>query len=325
MRAIVVAHPGGPEALEPRDVPTPEPGPGEIRVRVRAFGVNRADLLQRRGGYPAPAEAPADIPGLEFAGTIDAVGRGVERVMGERVMGIAGGGTYAEQVVVPAGYAVRIPDTLSDAEAAAVPEVFVTAHDAFRRAGVEAGSWLLVHAIGSGVGVAALQLATAWGAKVIGTTRTAEKLARARALGLAVGCHVPDDDFVAAARDATDGEGVDAALDLVGGPQVARTLDALRVQGRLILIGLTAGRTAELDLGRLLGRRLRLEGTVLRARSRDEKCAAVAGFAADVLPLLGRGAIRPVIHRVFPLARVADAHREMEANANFGKLIVEVP
>lgn len=325
MRAIVVAHPGAPDALEQRDVPTPEPGPGAIRVRVRAFGVNRADILQRRGGYPAPPDAPADIPGLEFAGAIDAVGPGVERATGERVMGIAGGGTYAEQVVVPAGYAAPIPDALSYAEAAAVPEVFVTAHDAFRRADVGPGSWLLVHAIGSGVGVAALQLATAWRAHVIGTSRTAEKLSRARALGLAVACHVPVDDFVAAARDATGGRGADAALDLVGGAHIARTLEALRVQGRLILIGLTAGRTAEIDLGRVLGRRLRVEGTVLRARSPEEKCAAVAGFAADVLPLLAQGTIRPVIHEVFPFANVAAAHRAMEANANFGKLIVEVP
>jgi len=324
MRAIVVARPGGPDVLEIRDVATPEPGPGEIRVAVRAFGINRADLLQRRGHYPAPPDAPADIPGLEFAGEIDAVGDGVAFRRGERVMGIAGGGTYAEQVVVPAGHAVAIPATIPFPVAAAIPEAFVTAHDALVRADVQAGTWLLVHAIGSGVGIAALQLAAAWGARVIGTSRTADKLLRARTLGLQIGCDVTVEDFVARTKDATDGIGADAALDLVGGPQVARTLEALRERGRLVLIGLTAGRTAELDLGLVLRRRLRLEGTVLRARSREGKTAAVSAFAADVLPLLASGAIRPVLHQVFPFARVPDAHRVMEANANFGKLVVEV-
>jgi putative PIG3 family NAD(P)H quinone oxidoreductase len=325
MRAVIVSRPGGPEVLVTRNLPAPEPGPAEIRVRVRAFGVNRADLLQRRGLYPAPADAPQDIPGLEFAGEVDRAGAGATLRPGERVMGIAGGGTYAEYVVVPSGLAVPVPPRLSFTVAAAVPEAFVTAHDALRRADVGGGTWVLVHAIGSGVGIATLQIAGAWGAHVIGTSRTADKLARARALGLDIGCHTGTQDFVAVTREATDGAGADAAIDLVGGTQVTRTLQALREGGRLVLVGLTAGATAELDLGLLLRRRLRLEGTVLRARSRIEKAAAVAAFADGVLPLLASGAIRPVVDRVFPFDAIADAHRVMEANATFGKLVVEVP
>jgi NADPH:quinone reductase len=325
VRAIVVSRPGGPEVLVTRDVPAPEPGPGEIRVRVRAFGINRADLLQRRGLYPAPPDAPQDIPGLEFAGDVDRAGPHAAFRPGDRVMGIASGGTYAEQVVVPSGFAVPIPPGLSYPVAAAVPEAFVTAHDALRRADVGSGSWVLVHAIGSGVGVATLQLAGAWGAHVIGTSRTIEKLARARALGLDVACEAGSRDFVALTREATGGAGADAVIDLVGGAQVARSLEALRERGCLVLVGLTGGRTAEIDLGLVLRRRLRLEGTMLRARAPSEKAAAVAAFADDVLPLLASGAIRPVVDRVFPFDAVAEAHRTMEASATFGKLVVEVP
>jgi NADPH:quinone reductase-like Zn-dependent oxidoreductase len=239
-------------------------------------------------------------------------------------MGIAGGGTYADYVVVPGAQAVRVPETLTDVEAAAVPEAYVTAHDALRRAALDAGEWLLVHAVGSGVGVAVLQLAGAMGARVIGTSRTPEKLARARTLGLDVPVHTPTRDFVDATLEATAGAGADVAVDLVGGRQFPRTLDALAERGRLVLVGLTAGAAAELDLGVILRRRLRVEGTVLRPRTPAEKAEAVAHFAAEVLPLLASGTVRPVIHAVLPLGAVADAHRTMEANASFGKLVVEV-
>jgi putative PIG3 family NAD(P)H quinone oxidoreductase len=325
MRAVVISHPGDPDVLVPRDVPLPEAGPGAIRVRVRAFGINRADLLQRRGRYPPPADAPADIPGLEFAGVVDAVGSGPQPwAVHDRVMGIAGGGTYADYVVVPASHAVRVPDGLTDVEAGAIPEAFVTAHDALRRADLGAGDWLLVHAVGSGVGIAALQLAKAMGARVIGTSRTADKLARAGALGLDVPVLSPARDFVEATLEATAGVGATAALDLVGGAQLPRTLAALAERGRVVLVGLTAGAAAEVDLAVILRRRLRIEGTVLRPRSVGEKAEAVAGFAADVLPLLARGVLRPVIHAVLPFNAVPEAHRIMEANANFGKLVVEV-
>jgi putative PIG3 family NAD(P)H quinone oxidoreductase len=326
MRAVVITRPGDPEVLLARDVPVPEPGRGTVRVRVHAFGVNRADLLQRRGHYPAPSDAPADIPGLEFAGRVDAVGGGpLPWSVGDRVMGIAGGGTYAEYVVVPTSHVVRVPDALTDVEAGAVPEAYVTAHDALRRAAFDRGRWLLLHAVGSGVGLATLQLARGMGGRVIGTSRTPEKLARARALGLEVAVHTPARDFVDATLEATGGAGADAAVDLVGGRLFPRTLDALADGGRLVLVGLTAGTATELDLSVILRRRLRVEGTVLRPRSASEKAEAMAHFAAEVLPLLASGTLRPVIHAVLPFDAVAEAHRVMEANANFGKLVVEVP
>jgi putative PIG3 family NAD(P)H quinone oxidoreductase len=323
MRAIVITRPGGPEVLALRDVPDPAPGAREIRVRVRAFGINRADLLQRRGLYPAPPGVPPDIPGLEFAGEVDAVGDNVRGVAtGDRVMGIAGGGTYAELVVVPAGHAVSIPPDMDYRTAAAIPEAFVTAHDALARLDLVAQQWLLIHAVGSGVGLAGLALAHARGLRTIGTSRTAEKLARARALGLDVGVDTTAGDFVAAARAAT-GDGAQGALDLVGGPLFPRTLEALSALGRVVLVGLTAGRSADLDLGLVLRRRLRVEGTVLRTRSAREKDLAVAAFGLEVLPLITEGAVRPAIHAVLPFTSVAEAHRLMEANANFGKLVVE--
>ncbi|MDH5196936.1 MAG: NAD(P)H-quinone oxidoreductase [Gemmatimonadota bacterium] len=326
MRAVVITHPGGPEVLAVREVPVPEPHAGEIRVRVRAFGINRADLLQRRGRYPAPDGVPPDIPGLEFAGLVDARGSGDTVFdIGARVMGIAGGGTYADYVVIPASHTVAIPDNMTDADAAAIPEVFVTAHDALRRADLRSGEWLLIHAVGSGVGLAALQLATAIGARVIGTSRTADKLERARALGLDVAIHASTDDLGSIVRAATDGVGANVVLDLVGGAQLPRTLDVMAEQGRLILVGLTAGISAEVDLALVLQRRLRIEGTVLRSRSTQEKARAVAAFAADVLPLLADGTIRPVVHAVLPFVEVAEAHRLMEFNLTFGKVVVEVP
>jgi NADPH2:quinone reductase len=326
MRAIVIPYPGGPEVLEVRVVPVPEPRADEIRVRIRSFGVNRADLLQRRGRYPAPDDAPTDIPGLEFAGLVDALGAGGMRLTpGVRVMGIAGGGTYAEYVVVPASHVVPIPDGMTDVQAAAIPEAFVTAHDAFRRADLQAGQWLLVHAVGSGVGLAALQLAKALGARVIGTSRTLKKLQQARALGLDIAIHVPHDDLARTVRAATGGTGADVVLDLIGGVHFPQTLDALANRGRLILIGLTAGAVAEVDLAVVLRRRLRIEGTVLRSRSTEEKTSAVANFATDVLPLLATRVVRPVLHAVVSFDEVAEAHRIMESNLNFGKVVVEVP
>jgi putative PIG3 family NAD(P)H quinone oxidoreductase len=324
VRAVVVARPGDPDVLEFRDVPRPEPGPGEIRVRVRAFGVNRADLLQRLGRYPAPPGEPADILGLEFAGTVSALGPGAARfAVGDTVMGLSGGGAYAEEVVVAEGHAVAIPRKLDAVAAAAVPEAFVTAHDALRRANVREGQWVLIHAVASSVGLATLQLARAWGAHCVGTSRTAAKLERARAFGLDVGVDTSTGSFGDAVVAATDG-GVHAVIDLIGGSAFPETLATLRSGGHLVLVGLTAGRNADLDLGLVLRKRLHIEGTVLRPRSRDEKTTAVTAFADDVLPLLAAGTVRPVVHTVFPFDRVADAHRLMGANANVGKIVVEV-
>ena len=324
MRAYVVIGGGG---LSLRDVPLPVPAAGELRVRVRAFGVNRADLLQRRGLYPAPAGAPPDILGLEFAGEVDDVGPAGRRpgglAVGDEVMGITAGGSYAEYLVVPTGHLMGMPAGYSFGEAAAVPEAFVTAFDALERVALGAGEWVLVHAVGSGVGTAVLQLARARGARCVGTSRSPAKLDRARELGLDAGVNTAAGAFVDEVRRVTGG-GAHAAVDLVGGSQFPRTLEALRPRGRLVLVGLTAGRTAEVDLGLVLRHRLRVEGTVLRSRSAEEKDDLVARFARAVLPLLEAGTVRPVVERVWPFADVESAHAMMAADANFGKLVVEV-
>jgi len=325
MRAVVMMRPGGPEVLELRDVPTPQPGPGHLRVRVAASGVNRADLLQRRGGYPAPAGWPVDIPGLEYAGTVDALGEGVARFgIGDPVMGLVGGGGYAEAVVVAEPEVLPVPDTLSLEAAAAVPEAFITAHDAlFAQMRLTAGETLLVHAVGSGVGTAALQLAKAAGARVLGTARTDWKLEGAGGLGLDVAIRAGGAvEWAEEVLQATGGRGVDAVLDLVGGDYLRGNIRVLAPRGRLILVGLVAGRSAELDMGAVLARRLSIFGTAMRSRSSAEKADACRAFARDVLPLLADGRVRPVLDRTYPAAEVAEAHRRMESAGNFGKLVL---
>lgn len=325
MRAAVITRPGDPHVLRIEERPDPAPRAGALRVRVRAFGVNRADLLQRRGAYPAPPGWPEDIPGLEYAGEIDAIGEGVTGwSAGERVMGIAGGGTYAEYVVVPATHAVRIPRSLAFTEAAAIPEVFITAHDALERLAVTADEWVLVHAVGSGVGTAALQLIGIRGAHCIGTSRTADKLARASTLGMAAGIDTGREEDLAAAVGRFLEGGAHAAVDLIGGDHFPATLASLRPRGRLVLVGLTAGRQVEVDLAVILRNRLRIEGTVLRSRPEAEKAAVVRSFREQVLPHFADGRLRPVVDRVFPFDEVAEAHRLMERNATFGKLVAEV-
>lgn len=324
MRAIVITAPGGTDVLVQRDVPLPRPGPGHVRVRVHAAGVNRADVLQRRGRYPAPLGAPADIPGLEYAGTVDAVGEETRLWQpGDRVMGLVGGGGYAEAVVVHEREALRVPDALSFEEAAAVPEAYITAHDAlFSRLQVALGDCLLVHAVGSGVGIAALQLAVVAGATVYGTSRSAWKLERARTLGLELAVHTAREDFAEAVLRHTDNTGVHAILDLVGGAYLTRNLRVLASQGRQVVVGLMAGRSAELDLGQIVRKRLTLVGTALRSRALEEKIEAVRRFDRHALPLLATGRLRPVVDRVYPATEVADAHRRMEANENFGKIVL---
>jgi putative PIG3 family NAD(P)H quinone oxidoreductase len=304
--------------------------------------VNRADLLQRLGRYPAPAGAPAKIPGLEYAGVVADVGAGVTRWRpGDRVMGIVGGGAYAEAVVVDEREALAVPSSLSLEEAAAIPEAFLTAHDAlFSLMRLGAGESLLIHAVGSGVGLAALQLARAAGARVLGTSRSAWKLERARGEGLEVGIGTGG-EAERVARSATDaeqagalhtfddvvrretgGEGVHAILDLVGGAYLAGNLRALAVRGRVAVVGLVAGRSAELDLGLLLSKRITLIGTVLRSRSLEEKIAVAEAFRARALPLFEDGRLRPVVDRVFPFSDVGAAHEYVEENRNFGKVVL---
>jgi NADPH2:quinone reductase len=324
MRAIIIAGPGGPEVLRLGRVPRPDPGRSEIRVRVRAAGVNRADVLQRRGLYPAPPGWPVDIPGLEYAGEVDALGEGAAMwEPGDRVMGLVGGGGYAEFVVVPEGEAIAISEALPFVEAAAIPEVFITAHDAlFTRLGLAAGERLLVHAVGSGVGTAALQLASAAGAMVYGTSRSAWKLERARELGLDLAIDASKEGFAETVLRETGGRGVEAVLDLVGGAYLAGNLECLALKGRIVVVGLTAGRMAEIDLGAVLRKRLTILGTSLRTRPPDERIAAAHAFDQHVGPLLESARVRPILDRVFAFDDAAEAHSRMEANANFGKIVL---
>jgi putative PIG3 family NAD(P)H quinone oxidoreductase len=324
MKAILIAAAGGPEVLQLGTAPIRAPGPGEIRVRVHAAGINRADLLQRRGLYPPPPGWPLDIPGLEYAGEVEDLGRGAEMWrLGDRVMGLVGGGGYAEYVVVPENEAMAIPERLSFAEAAAIPEVFITAHDAlFTQLGLASGERVLILAVGSGVGTAALQLAKAAGATVLGTSRTASKLKRAQELGLDVAIDASEEDIAQAVKRATDGEGVNVVLDLVGGPYLTASLESLATKGRMIVVGLTAGRKAEIDLGTVLRKRLHIVGTSLRMRAPAEKVAAARAFERDVGDWLASGQVRPVIDRMYPFGTVVEAHRQMEADANFGKIVL---
>ncbi len=329
MRAVTTT---GEHGVEVREHPTPEPGPGEVRIRVHGAGLNRADLIQRMGLYPAPPGSPPDSPGLEFAGIVEALGDGVVALaVGTAVFGIAGGGGQAEQLVVPAEHCARIPAGLDPVTMGGVPEAFVTAHDAMvTRARVRAGEWVLVHAVGSGVGTAALQLAKALGARVIGTARTADKLARCRALGLDVGIvppRTPDgalDVFGLAEQiRAATGTGVDVTLDLVGGDYVAADVAAAAPGGRIVLIGTLAGGRTDLQILPVMQRRLELHGTVLRPRTRAEKAAATDAFVADVVPLLAAGTIVPVIEDRIPLADASAAYDRLAADATFGKLVLD--
>jgi NADPH2:quinone reductase len=326
MRAIVIREPGGPEVLEMRDVPIPEPSRGEVRVRVRATAVNRADLLQRMGHYPAPPGAPADIPGLELAGEVEAVGSDVTELLhGDRVMGIVGGGAYAEYAVAHARTLARMPEGTSFADAAAIPEAFLTAWDAIVAQGrLSSGETVLVHAAGSGVGTAAIQIANAIGARPLGTMRTPQKLGRARELGLKEGIVVEGAKFADEVLTRTAGRGVDVVLELVGGAYVAQDLLCLAPRGRILVVGTMAGAKVDLDLGLLMRKRAEVRGTMLRSRPLEEKILAGQALQRHLVPLFESGALRPVVDRVLPLARAADAHRLMQNGDSFGKLVLEV-
>jgi len=329
MKAVVITAQGGPEVLEVRDVEPPELStPNSIRVKVRAASLNRADLLQRRGLYPAPPGDPQDIPGMEFAGEVEKLGSNVTQwKTGQRVFGITGAGAQAEYVVVPANNVAEIPQNLEWPEAGAVPEVFVTAHDAlFTRANLQARENVLVHAAGSGVGLAAIQLARASDAKVFGTSRTSEKLERAKPFGLSGSFTAGTDPLalVSALKTWSGDRGVDVVLELVGAPYLEANLQALAQKGRIVLVGMTGGSLATLDLLAVMQKRATLVGTVLRARSDEEKGLAVSLFAKQVVPLLKSGEVVPVIDSVYKLADVCEAHRRMEANENFGKIVLVI-
>jgi putative PIG3 family NAD(P)H quinone oxidoreductase len=306
----------------------PAPVADRVRVRVHAAGLNRADILQRLGHYPAPPGYPQNIPGMEFAGEVESIGDAVRAwKIGDRVFGITAGGAQAELVVVPESNLARVPADLDWVKAGSMPEVFITAHDAlFTRAGLHMGERVLIHAAASGVGTAAIQVAHAAGATVYGTSRTADKLQRIHELNLGLDKSVAvggqPSNCVEAVQKWTSGAGVDVILDLVGGNYLAANLEALALRGRLICVGTMAGAKSEIDLGLLLRKRATIIGTMLRGRSIEEKAEATRLFASSVLPLVSRGAIRPVIDRVYPANEIRDAHERMESNASFGKIVL---
>jgi putative PIG3 family NAD(P)H quinone oxidoreductase len=324
MRAVIMDKPGGPEVLTVQDMPDPQPGPDQVRVRVRAAGLNRADLLQRRGQYPTPADADPRIPGLEFAGEVERVGALVKAFKeGDRVMGLCSGGAHADRVVVHERLLMRTPANLDHTQAASLPEAFITAHDAlFTQGELAPGERVLVHAVGSGVGLAAVQLAHAAGCLVVGTSRTESKLEQAKQYGLDVGVLAHDGHFAAKVREATSGAGVHLVADFMGASYLHDNLASLTYQGRLAVIGLLGGVRGEIDLSQLMTRRLKIWGTVLRSRALEEKAAATHVFAEHALPWLARGVVKPVIDRVYPVQAIQAAHQQMERNENFGKIVL---
>jgi putative PIG3 family NAD(P)H quinone oxidoreductase len=320
MRAVVITRPGGPEVLEVREVPTPTPGPEQVRVRVRATALNRADILQRMGHYPAPPGSPADIPGLELAGEVDALGPNVTSWKpGDRVFGLVGGGSYAENVVAHERTLVRVPDNLDWTQAAAVPEAFITGHDAlFRLGDLRPGGRVLIHAVGSGVGIACAQLAAAVHATSFGTARTPSKLKAAQALGLTHG--LAPDEF----ERRLSLEKVELVVDFVGAPYLAANLQVLAPKGRLVVVGVLGGSKETIDLGLLMTKRLTVIGTSLRSRPLEGKILATQAFAEEVVPLLASGTVKPIVDEVFDLADVRAAHELMASNETFGKIVLRV-
>ena len=329
MKAVTIVSLGSVEGLEIRNVPDAPPATlDRVRIRVRAAGLNRADILQRLGRYPAPPGYSQDIPGLEFAGEVVEVGEEARAwKVGDRVFGITGGGAQAEFVTVPESTLAEIPANLDWAEAASIPEVFMTAHDAlFTQCRLQMGERVLIHAAGSGVGTAASQLVNAAGAIAYGTSRTAEKLARAKEFGLIESVVVANDssEFAEAVKRWTNDAGVDVILDLVGAAYLKANLDSLVLKGRLIFVGTTSGAKAEIDYSVAMHKRLRIMGTSLRTRSIEEKGTATRLFAQHVVPMFASGAVRPVIDSVFPINEVRAAHQRIESNESFGKVVLTI-
>ena len=329
MKAVKIVSFGDVEGLQVVDVPdAPQPTADRVRVRVRAAGLNRADILQRLGRYPAPPGYPPDIPGLEFAGEVESVGQDARGwKIGDRVFGITGGGAHAELITAPEAMLARVPDNLDWVQAASIPEVFMTAHDAlFTQCGLQMGERVLIHAAGSGVGTAASQLVKAKGATAYGTSRTPEKLERAKEFGLSESVAVGSEPskFSEAVKEWTAGQGVNVILDLVGAPYLKANLDSLATKGRLIFVGTTGGAKAEIDYSIVMRKRLRIMGTSLRTRSLEQKATATLLFAVHVVPLLASGSVRSVVDSVFKMDEVREAHRRIESNETFGKVILRI-
>jgi NADPH2:quinone reductase len=326
MRAIVITKPGGPDVLQLDDLPDIQPQRGEVRVRVRATAVNRADVLQREGRYPAPVDCPANIPGLEYAGEIDALGEGtIDFQIGDRVFGLVGGGSYSEYIVAHWRTVARMPEGLSFEEAAALPEACLTAYDAIiLQCKLAPGETILNNPAASGVGTAAVQIARAIGATTFGTTRTSEKMERVFELGLDHGIVCPDGQFADKVMTLTDKRGVNVILELIGGGYLNEDMKCLATKGRLVVVGLLGGSKVDLDLARLLSRRLEVRGTTLRARPLEEKIAAAQVLSYNIVPMIEKGSIRPIIDKVYKLEQIDEAHKYMESNSSFGKIVISV-
>jgi NADPH2:quinone reductase len=323
MTAIAIRAAGGPEMLVPEQRPVPQPGEGEVLVKVAAAGVNRPDVMQRQGLYPPPKGAP-DIPGLEIAGDVAAVGQGVTRwKLGDKVMALVVGGGYADYCVAHASHCLPVPANLSMVEAAAIPETFFTVwHNAFERGGLKAGETLLVHGGSSGIGTTAIQLAREFGARVITTAGTAEKCEACRKLGAALAINYKSEDFVTATKAATGGKGADVILDMVGGDYIERNYEAAAAEARIVQIAFQGSPKATVDFRRIMLKRLHHTGSTLRARSVADKGAIARAVELHVLPLIAAGRVKPVIDSVFPLAQAAAAHARMETSAHIGKIVL---
>ncbi len=325
MTAVAITAPGGPEVLQPVSLPVPEPEPGEILIRVQAAGVNRPDVLQRKGAYPPPPGA-SPLPGLEVAGTVVKLGEDVARwQVGDKVCALVPGGGYAEYVRVHASQALPVPDGFSWAEAAALPETFFTVwHNVFERGRLQPGEVVLVHGGSSGIGTTAIQLAHALGSGVVATAGSAQKCEACLKLGAGRAVNYAQEDFVAAVKDFTGGRGADVILDMVGGDYVAKNYEAAAVEGRIVQIATQKGAVASADFSRLMMKRLTHTGSTLRPRSVEAKAAIAAALEERVWPLLRERRIAPVLDRTFPLAEASRAHQRMESGEHIGKIVLLV-
>jgi putative PIG3 family NAD(P)H quinone oxidoreductase len=325
MTVIAIRAPGGPEMLMPEQRAVPQPGQGEVLVKVAAAGVNRPDVMQRQGLYPPPKGA-TDIPGLEIAGELAALGPGVARwKLGDQVMALVAGGGYAEYCLAHESHALPVPAGLTLVEAAAIPETtFTVWHNVFERGRLQAGETLLVHGGSSGIGTIAIQLAKAFGARVIITAGSAQKCDECRRLGADVAINYKRDDFVAATRAATNGKGADVVLDMVGGEYIERNYEAAAVEGRIVQIAFQGSPKATVNFLRIMLKRLTHTGSTLRARSVEDKAAIARAVEARALPLFAAGKVKPVVDSTFPLDQAAAAHSRMEASAHIGKIVLTV-
>jgi NADPH2:quinone reductase len=323
MTVIEAREPGGPEVLVPATRPVPEPGPGEVLIEVAAAGINRPDVLQRQGLYPPPKGA-SDLLGLEVAGKVVALGEGASRYQpGDLVCALVNGGGYAEFAAAPEGSTLPVPQGLSLAEAAALPEtVFTVWHNVFERGGLEPGEWLLVHGGSSGIGTTAIQMATALGAKVMVTVGSDEKARACEALGAARAVNYREEDFVEAVREATGGNGANVILDMVGGDYVERDLRAAALEGHIVQIAFLKGSKVELDLMRLMMRRLTLTGSTLRVQSQEAKTRMAKAIEQRVWPLIAAGKVKPVVDSTFDLAQASEAHRRIDDPDHVGKIVL---